>query len=146
MRRTKDPCQDHHWPDVLFPTLGASPTSLLLRGSFSDKSPSRTTSLRLAQQAARSHEQSPSTTKAQSTQCGATPTHGLFRYDTWGTSSPCHANTPAGGTRGQTALTRGVMQCCSATPPSTQRHIRPCSTPTPTEALEFPLQLALAYG
>jgi hypothetical protein len=117
-----------------------------------DKSPPRMTILRLARQVSASHEEflvsdnmlvhtssSPPLTKTRSTQCGATSMHEPIHYDTWGASSPCHASAPASGMRGQPALTGALMQLCSTVRPSTCHHIQPCSTPTPTEALEFPL-------
>jgi hypothetical protein len=77
--------------------------------------------------------------------CDTAPTHELSRNDAWGASSPRHANTPAGGTRGRPTLTRALMRHCLAVRPPTCRPVRPCVTPTPSEGLECPLRLALAY-
>jgi hypothetical protein len=46
----EDPCQDPHWQDVMFPTSWTS-DQFPIGGTPSDKSPPRTTGLRLARQA-----------------------------------------------------------------------------------------------
>jgi hypothetical protein len=132
--------------------VGSFSDKFSTRGSFArqvfalhDRYPFRTTSLRLAWQAARSHEHSPSPTKMQTVPHGATTARELFCYDAWGTSPPCHASALVGDTRGRPDLTWVLMQLCPTAQPSTRRHIRPCSTLTPPEAFECPLRRAHAY-
>jgi hypothetical protein len=61
-------------------SLGASLTSSLLEEPLP-------TNLCLARQAARSHEQSPPPTKAQTVPRGATPSREPFHHDAWGVGS-----------------------------------------------------------
>jgi hypothetical protein len=96
--------------------LGASPTSSLLEGP----PPSN---LRLARQAARSHEQFSSPIEAWATTCGANPRRKCLHRDEWGTNSPRHANTTAGGRCEQLASTGALIRLCSVAQPSHRHHL-----------------------
>jgi hypothetical protein len=119
--------------------LGTSLTSSLLEGPLS-------TSIRLARQDARSHEQFLPPTKAWSMPRGATSRHKCLHHDVWGTDYPHHASTLAGGQCGQLAPVGALIQPCSAAQPSPHHHLQPCSTQAPSEALKHPLRRAQAYG
>jgi hypothetical protein len=125
--------------------LGASLTSSLLEGT-----PPR--SLRLARQVSTSHDKStprelpPTPTEAWATARGATPGHERLPHDAWGTNSPRHASTPAGGQREQLVPTEALMRVCSAAHPSHRHHLQLCRTQGSPEALKHPLRRAQAYG
>jgi hypothetical protein len=111
-----------------------------------DKSPPRMRSLRLASDNLLVHASSLYLRPRRGVrERSATPMHMLPRNDAWNASSPRHTNMPTGSKRGQSALTRALMRHCSAARPSTRHPIQPCSTPSPTQALECPLRLVLAY-
>jgi hypothetical protein len=108
-----------HVPDQ----LGASPTNSPLEGPL----PS---SLRLARQVSASHnkpldshEQFPYPTEAWTTPRRAAPRGKCLQRDAWGTDSPHHANTPAGGRRGQLAPTGVLIWPCSVARPSHCHHL-----------------------
>jgi hypothetical protein len=162
--RASDPCQDPHWQGVLPPTNGiplrqvldwgvTSPTSLrLARGVFASHDKSLpcmrsfllasdnllvcTSCFHLRQRWGRTRRSERGDRGPH--ERGATPTPGLLHNDTWGASSPCHANAQAGGMSGWPALTRDVTRHCSVARPPTRRPVRLCDTPTPSEALECP--------
>jgi hypothetical protein len=52
-------------------------------------------------------------TEAWATTRGATPGHERLHRDAWGTDSPRHASTPAGGRRERLAQTEALMRVCS---------------------------------
>jgi hypothetical protein len=165
-RRTKHPCQDHHWQDVLFPTswellrLVPHKRNPLRQVSAShDKSPPRTTSLRLERQVSASNDKSPPrTTSCSFARAVSASDQGTSRTTwcnsgTWtllprrlgGADFPCHASKPAGGPRGQLVPTQVLMRLCSAAQSSNHRHIWPYSTQTPPEAHKYPLWRAQVY-
>jgi hypothetical protein len=110
-----------------------------------EESPPRTRSLRLArqvsvpheespprlQQPVCSHEQFPSPTKTRPTRTWRHLDARASLNDTWGASSPCHANAPASGTRGRPARTRAIMRYCSIAQPPTRCPVWLCVTTRP---------------
>jgi hypothetical protein len=62
----------------------------------------------------------------------------LPRNDTQGTSSPQHANTLAGGTRGRPALTKAVMLHCSTTQSPTCCSVQPLQHANPVRSTQAP--------
>jgi hypothetical protein len=114
-RRTEHPGQDPHWQDVKSPTSWQhlrpvpykrdSPRQV---PASHEKSPPRTTSLRLARQVSASHDKSLPRTTSLLHELSPTPTGAWamtrgtslgrehHHRNMWGNDSPRHANTPAG--------------------------------------------------
>jgi hypothetical protein len=66
--------------------------------------------------------------------------HERLYHDAWGTSSPRHANAPAGGPCKQLIPTGALMRVCPAAQPSHQHHLQLCHMQASPEALKHPLQ------
>jgi hypothetical protein len=133
--RSRPSLARHPVPDQ----LGASTTSSLQEGP-------PPTNLRLARQVSVPRELPLTQAGAWTTARSASPGCGRVHHDAWGTDSPRHATTPAGGRRKQLAPTGALMRVCSAAQPSHRHHLQLCRTQASPEALEHPLRRAPAYG
>jgi hypothetical protein len=123
--------------------VGSISNQFPTRWTPSEQSPPSTTSLRLTRQAARSHEQFPTSSEAWSTTRGATPGWNVFTATRGGP-------IPRAMQAQQLVAVRAAgpdrsLNVCTTAQPSHRHHLQLCSTQASPEALKHPLRRAQAY-
>jgi hypothetical protein len=155
-RRTEHPGQDPHWQDVKSPTSWQhlrpvpykrdSPRQV---PASHEKSPPRTTSLRLARQVSASHDKSLARALPNSNWCVGHDTRHEPRARApppkhVGERFPAPCKYTSWQSCEQLALTRALMLVCPAARPSNQHHLQLCHAQAQPEALKHPLRRARA--